>query len=79
MMHEEILEVQECKCCKTIAFRRIYDSDNVGLHRSTRFSARSLAFNDRNFDRFALMLIDNVAELLLYQHAKDCYSKNLMW
>lgn len=30
-----------------------------------------LAVRDRNFDRFALMLIDNVVELLLHQHAKD--------
>jgi hypothetical protein len=30
-----------------------------------------LAVRDRNFDRFALMLIDNVIELVLHQHAKD--------
>lgn len=30
-----------------------------------------LALKDRNFDRFALMLIDNVAELTLHQHAQD--------
>ncbi|KAA1284801.1 hypothetical protein [Alcaligenes faecalis] len=30
-----------------------------------------LAVHDRNFDRFALMLIDNVVELVLHQHAKD--------
>lgn len=30
-----------------------------------------LAVNDRNFDRFALMLVDNVVELVLHQHAKD--------
>lgn len=30
-----------------------------------------LAVRDRNFDRFALMLIDNVVELVLHQHAKD--------
>lgn len=30
-----------------------------------------LAIRDRNFDRFALMLIDNVVELVLHQHAKD--------
>lgn len=30
-----------------------------------------LAVCDRNFDRFALMLVDNVVELVLHQHAKD--------
>ncbi|MGM9489777.1 hypothetical protein [Ideonella sp. YS5] len=30
-----------------------------------------LAVRDRNFDRFALMLIDNVVELVFHQHAKD--------
>lgn len=30
-----------------------------------------LALKDRNFDRFALMLIDNVVELTLHQHAQD--------
>jgi hypothetical protein len=30
-----------------------------------------LALTDRNFDRFALMLIDNVVELVLHQHALD--------
>jgi hypothetical protein len=30
-----------------------------------------LAVRDRYFDRFALMLIDNVVELVLHQHAKD--------
>lgn len=30
-----------------------------------------LAVRDRNFDRFALMLIDNVVELVLHQHAKN--------
>ncbi|HEY9224543.1 MAG TPA: hypothetical protein VIP27_10390 [Variovorax sp.] len=30
-----------------------------------------LAIRDRNFDRFALMLVDNVVELVLHQHAKD--------
>ncbi|WP_422097195.1 hypothetical protein [Variovorax sp.] len=30
-----------------------------------------LAVRDRNFDRFALMLVDNVVELVLHQHAKD--------
>lgn len=30
-----------------------------------------LAVRDRNFDRFALMLVDNVMELVLHQHAKN--------
>jgi hypothetical protein len=30
-----------------------------------------LAMRDRNFDRFALMLIDNVVELTLHNHAED--------
>lgn len=30
-----------------------------------------LAVRERNFDRFALMLVDNVVELVLHQHAKD--------
>lgn len=30
-----------------------------------------LSLNDRNFDRFAIMLIDNVVELVLHQHAQD--------
>lgn len=30
-----------------------------------------LAVHDRNFDRFAMMLIDNVVELVLHQYAKD--------
>lgn len=30
-----------------------------------------LALDDRNFDRFAIMLVDNVVELTLHQHAKD--------
>ncbi|SDC40414.1 hypothetical protein SAMN05192589_102118 [Paracidovorax valerianellae] len=34
-----------------------------------------LAIRDRNFDRFALMLVDNVVELVLHQHAKD----KVMW
>ncbi|WP_018441917.1 hypothetical protein [Trinickia symbiotica] len=32
-----------------------------------------LALKDRNFDRFALMLIDNVVELTLHQHAHDIH------
>ncbi|WP_269542012.1 hypothetical protein [Cerasicoccus fimbriatus] len=38
-----------------------------------------LAVNDRNFDRFALMLIDNVAELTLHKYAQDKASENEMW
>jgi hypothetical protein len=30
-----------------------------------------LAVGDRNFDRFALMLVDNVVELTLHQFAQD--------
>lgn len=30
-----------------------------------------LAVNDRNYDRFALMLVDNVIELVLHRHAVD--------
>ncbi|MDQ7759042.1 hypothetical protein RAB70_17390 [Xanthomonas sontii] len=30
-----------------------------------------LAVRERNFDRFALMLVDNVVELVLHQYAKD--------
>jgi hypothetical protein len=33
---------------------------------------------DRNFDRFALMLIDNVVELTLHQHAQDKSRENDM-
>lgn len=35
-----------------------------------------LAMKDRNFDRFALMLIDNVVELTLHQHAQDKSHEN---
>ena len=38
-----------------------------------------LAIGDRNFDRFALMLIDNVVELTLHQFAKDCLAANDAW
>jgi len=38
-----------------------------------------LATKDRNFDRFALMLIDNVVELTLHQYAKDCSYDNDLW
>lgn len=37
-----------------------------------------LALKDRNFDRFALMLIDNVVEVTLHQHALDiCFDAEL--
>ncbi len=36
-----------------------------------------ISVGDRNFDRFAFLLIDNVVELALYQHAKDCSIKLL--
>lgn len=35
-----------------------------------------LALKDRNFDRFAMMLIDNVVELVLHQYAKDKNGEN---
>ncbi len=35
-----------------------------------------LAIKDRNFDRFALMLIDNIAELALHEYAADKASEN---
>ena len=38
-----------------------------------------LAVGDRNFDRFALMLIDNVVELTLYRFAQDKAGENEMW
>jgi hypothetical protein len=38
-----------------------------------------LALRDRNFDRFALMLIDNVVELTFHQHAQDKSHENDMW
>lgn len=38
-----------------------------------------LAMRDRNFDRFALMLIDNVVELTLHQYAQDRSNENDMW
>lgn len=37
-----------------------------------------LAVRDRNFDRFALMLIDNVVELTLHKHALDKGTENKM-
>ena len=38
-----------------------------------------LAVGDRNFDRFALMLIDNVAELTLHQYARDKVGQSQSW
>jgi hypothetical protein len=38
-----------------------------------------LALTDRNYDRFALMLIDNVVELTLHKFARDKASENELW
>lgn len=38
-----------------------------------------LAVGDRNFDRFALMLVDNVVELTLHRHAQDKADENELW
>lgn len=38
-----------------------------------------LALRDRNFDRFAMMLVDNVAELTLHQYALDQQQANEYW
>ena len=38
-----------------------------------------LAIRDRNFDRFGLMLIDNVVELVLHEHARAKSQENQMW
>lgn len=38
-----------------------------------------LALKDRNYDRFAMMLIDNVVELTLHHHAKDKSHENKIW
>ncbi len=38
-----------------------------------------LSVRDRNFDRFAIMLIDNVVELTLHQHAREKANQNEMW
>jgi len=38
-----------------------------------------LAMKDRNFDRFALMLVDNVVELTLHKHAEDKKHENDLW
>lgn len=38
-----------------------------------------LSVKDRNFDRFAMMLVDNVVELILHQHAKDKSYENELY
>ena len=38
-----------------------------------------LAIRDRNFDRFAMMLLDNVVELTLHQHAREKSNENELW
>jgi hypothetical protein len=38
-----------------------------------------LAMRERNFDRFAMMLIDNVVELTLHQQARECSYENKSW
>jgi hypothetical protein len=38
-----------------------------------------LAVRERNFDRFALMLVDNVVELTLHRHAQDKAAESDMW
>jgi len=38
-----------------------------------------MAMRDRNFDRFAMMLIDNVVELTLHQQARECSYENKSW
>lgn len=38
-----------------------------------------LAMGDRNFDRFAFMLIDNVVELTLHTYAVDCSEEGPPW
>lgn len=38
-----------------------------------------LAVSDRNFDRFALMLVDNVVELTLHRFIQDKANENKMW
>ncbi|MFH5803927.1 hypothetical protein [Alienimonas sp. DA493] len=37
------------------------------------------AVKDRNFDRFAMMLVDNVVELTLHRFAQDQASENSVW
>jgi len=43
------------------------------------FALDQLAINDRNFDRFALMLIDNVVEIILHKHAQEIEYENDIW
>jgi hypothetical protein len=38
-----------------------------------------LALNDANYQRFALMLVDNAMELTLHRYANDKYNENEMW
>ena len=38
-----------------------------------------LSVGDRNFDRFAMMLIDNVVELILHSHAREKARENERW
>lgn len=38
-----------------------------------------LALKDRNFDRFAIMLVDNVVELTLHRHAVDAQIREKAW
>lgn len=38
-----------------------------------------LAVGDRNFDRFVLMLIDNVVEIALHRYIQDKASENKLW
>jgi len=38
-----------------------------------------LSINERNFDRFAFMLIDNVLELTLHKFAQGKFNENEMW
>ena len=38
-----------------------------------------LAIEERNFDRFALMIIDNVVELTLHNHAQNASFENELW
>jgi hypothetical protein len=38
-----------------------------------------LSVRDRNFDRFALMLIDNAVELTLHRFVQDKANENEMW
>lgn len=38
-----------------------------------------LALKDRNFDRFAIMLVDNVVELTLHRHAQEQKANVNMW